>query len=34
MDVERAQRKIKNTSKAGLAQAKLQVFEAFLNKIK
>jgi hypothetical protein len=33
-DVERAQRKIKNTSKAGLAQAKLQVFEAFLNKIK
>lgn len=34
MDVERAQRKIKNTSKAGLAEAKLQVFEAFLNKIK
>ena len=34
VDVERAQRKIKNTSKAGLAEAKLQVFEAFLNKIK
>lgn len=34
VDVERAQRKIKNTSKASLAEAKLQVFESFLNKIK
>jgi hypothetical protein len=34
VDVERAQRKIKNTSKASLAEAKLHVFEAFLNKIK
>jgi hypothetical protein len=34
VDVERAQRKIKNASKASLAEAKLQVFESFLNKIK
>lgn len=34
VDVERAQKKIKNTSKASLAEAKLHVFEAFLNKIK
>jgi hypothetical protein len=34
VDVERAQKKIKNASKASLAEAKLQVFESFLNKIK
>jgi hypothetical protein len=34
VDVERAQKKIKNASKASLAEAKLHVFESFLNKIK
>jgi len=34
IDVERAQRKIKNTSKANLHEQKLKVFEAFLGKIK
>jgi len=34
VDVERAQRFIKNTSKANLTEAKLKVFESFLNRIK